>query len=210
MSVSKRDLDRLMAHKFLDRFDVHPRHHQPACEGVPQIVPAEVGDCGAAGNPPSGRRTSYLWEEVWERESFLEILGRYLVTEKDPKTKKLTRYIFPRYHQLAVTRKLFQAVKAEGAGGKYLIQHSDGSGKTNSIAWTAHFFADLLHDAEHHKVFDSVIVVSTPEVNHLSRIVFAYGRLVLNARTPCCTLGPLAAISVAFTFSAQTGRCLGQ
>jgi len=144
-----------------------------------RFLPFNKGDRGAAGNPPSdsGHRTSYLWEEVWERESFLEILGRYLVTEKDPKTKKLTRYLFPRYHQLAVTRKLLQAVKAEGAGGKYLIQHSAGSGKTNSIAWTAHFFADL-HDAEHHKVFDSVIVVSDRNVidQQLQDAIFDFER----------------------------------
>ncbi len=97
-----------------------------------RFLPFNKGDHGAAGNPssPSGHRTSYLWEEVWERESFLDILGRYLVTEKDDK-KKLTRYLFPRYHQLDATRKLLNAVKAEGAGGKYLIQHSAGSGKTN-------------------------------------------------------------------------------
>jgi type I restriction enzyme, R subunit len=129
-----------------------------------RFLPFNRGDNGAAGNPPSpsGHRTSYLWEEVWERESFLDILGRYLVTEKDEK-KKLTRYLFPRYHQLDATRRLLRAVEAEGAGGKYLIQHSAGSGKTNSIAWTAHFFADL-HDTQYRKVFDSVIVVSDRNV----------------------------------------------
>ena len=71
-----------------------------------KFLPFNKGDHGAAGNPPSdsGHRTSYLWEEVWERESFLDILGRYLVTEKDDK-KKLKRYLFPRYHQLDATRK---------------------------------------------------------------------------------------------------------
>ena len=141
-------------------------------------MPFNKGDHGGAGNPPSpsGHRTSYLWEEVWERESFLDILGRYLVTEKDDK-KKLTRYLFPRYHQLDATRKLLNAVKAEGAGGKYLIQHSAGSGKTNSIAWTAHFFADL-HDADHKKVFDSVIVVSDRNVidQQLQDAIFDFQR----------------------------------
>ncbi len=143
-----------------------------------RFLPFNKGDNGGAGNPPSpsGHRTSYLWEEVWERESFLDILGRYLVTEKDDK-KKLTRYLFPRYHQLDATRKLLNAVKAEGAGGKYLIQHSAGSGKTNSIAWTAHFFADL-HDAEHKKVFDSVIVVSDRNVidQQLQDAIFDFQR----------------------------------
>jgi type I restriction enzyme R subunit len=143
-----------------------------------RFLPFNKGDHGAAGNPPSpsGHRTSYLWEEVWERESFLDILGRYLVTEKDDK-KKLTRYLFPRYHQLDATRKLLNAVKAEGAGGKYLIQHSAGSGKTNSIAWTAHFFADL-HDSQHKKVFDSVIVVSDRNVidQQLQDAIFDFQR----------------------------------
>ncbi len=94
---------------------------------------------------PTGHRTAYLWEQVWERESWLEILGRYLIAQRDSK-KQIEKLIFPRYHQLDATRKLVAAVLAEGPGGKYLIQHSAGSGKTNSIAWTAHFFADL-HDA---------------------------------------------------------------
>jgi len=125
------------------------------------FLPFNLGDNGAAGNPVNpagGHRTAYLWERVWERESWLEILGRYLIAERDKK-KQLKRVIFPRFHQLDVTRKLQAAVLAEGAGGKYLVQHSAGSGKTNSIAWTAHFLAEL-HDAQHKKVFDTVLVVS--------------------------------------------------
>ena len=109
-------------------------------------------------NEKGGHRTAYLWEEVWARESWLEILGRYIVAQKDEK-KQIAKIIFPRYHQLDATRKLQAAVLAEGAGGKYLIQHSAGSGKTNSIAWSAHFLADL-HNAEHEKLFDTVLVVS--------------------------------------------------
>ena len=126
-----------------------------------QFLPFNKGDNGAAGNPvnPSGgHRTAYLWEEVWERESWLEILGRYFVGEKDDK-RQLKTYLFPRYHQLDATRKLQAAVLADGPGSKYLVQHSAGSGKTKTIAWTAHFFADL-HDATHKKVFDTVLVVS--------------------------------------------------
>jgi len=125
------------------------------------FLPFNLGDNGAAGNPVNpagGHRTAYLWERVWERESWLEILGRYLIAERDKK-KQLKRVIFPRFHQLDVTRKLQAAVLAEGAGGKYLVQHSAGSGKTNSIAWTAHFLAEL-HDVQHKKVFDTVLVVS--------------------------------------------------
>ncbi len=124
------------------------------------FLPFNKGDHGAAGNPinPSGHRTSYLWEEVWQRDSWLEILGRYFVGEKDDK-RQLKTYLFPRYHQLDATRKLQAAVMEDGPGSKYLIQHSAGSGKTKTIAWTAHFFADL-HDADHRKVFDTVLVVS--------------------------------------------------
>lgn len=122
------------------------------------------GVSGAAGNPPNpnGNKTAYLWEQVWQRDRWLEILGRYLIAEKDDK-KNIKAIIFPRYQQLDVTRKLLSTVLQEGAGHKYLIQHSAGSGKTKSIAWTAHFLGDL-HDADDKKVFDSVIVVSDRNV----------------------------------------------
>lgn len=124
------------------------------------FLPFNLGNDGAAGNPPNpeGHATAYLWETVWARDSWLEIIGRYLVTKRDDK-KQITGVLFPRYHQLDATRKLVTAVLAEGPGNKYLIQHSAGSGKTNSIAWTAHFLAEL-HDANQNKLFDSVLVVS--------------------------------------------------
>ncbi|OYY74339.1 MAG: type I restriction endonuclease subunit R [Gammaproteobacteria bacterium 28-57-27] len=129
------------------------------------FLPFNQGNEGAAGNPPNphgGHRTAYLWEQVWAKESWLEILGRYLIAQRNPK-KQIERIIFPRFHQLDVTRKLQSAVLLDQPGGKYLIQHSAGSGKTNSIAWTAHFLAEL-HDAQHRKVFDSVLVVSDRNV----------------------------------------------
>ena len=88
----------------------------------------------------------------------LEILGRYIVPRKND-ARQLFDTIFPRYHQLDATRAIVAAVRRDGPGDKYLIQHSAGSGKTNSIAWTAHFLADL-HDADNRKVFDTVVVVS--------------------------------------------------
>lgn len=129
-----------------------------------RFLPFNKGNEGGAGNPlnEQGHRTSYLWEEVWERESWLEIIGRYLVAQRDAK-RAISSFIFPRYHQLDATRKLRAAVRTEGAGGKYLIQHSAGSGKTNSIAWAAHFLADL-HDAADAKLFSTVIVVSDRNV----------------------------------------------
>jgi SWI2/SNF2 ATPase/Type I restriction enzyme R protein N terminus (HSDR_N) len=144
-----------------------------------KFLPFNRGDKGAAGNPPDekgGHRTAYLWEEVWARDSWLEILGRYIVAQKDKK-KQITKVIFPRYHQLDATRKLLAAVLAEGAGGKYLIQHSAGSGKTNSIAWSAHFLADL-HNAQHQKLFDTVLVISDRTVldSQLQDAVFDFSR----------------------------------
>lgn len=128
------------------------------------FLPFNQGDHGGKGNPTTsfGHPTAYLWEQVWQRDSWLELLGRYLVTQRDEK-KNIRSIIFPRYHQLDVTRKLQAKVLEEGVGGKYLVQHSAGSGKTNSIAWTAHFLSEL-HDAEDQKLFSTVIVVSDRRV----------------------------------------------
>lgn len=143
-----------------------------------KFLPFNQGDDGAAGNPPNekGHRTGYLWEQVWARDGWLEILGRYLVAERDSK-KQVTGVIFPRYHQLDCTRRLLAAVVKDGAGGKYLIQHSAGSGKTKSIAWSAHFLADL-HDVENRKLFDTVLVVSDRNVldAQLQEAIFDFQR----------------------------------
>lgn len=145
---------------------------------VTQFLPFNRGKHGAAGNVsnPDGFATAYLWEEVWARESWLDILHRYLIGKRNDK-KELKSVIFPRYHQLDATRKLVADVLAQGAGQRYLIQHSAGSGKTNSIAWTAHFLADQ-HDAEHRKVFDSVLVVSDRTVldAQLQEAIFDFER----------------------------------
>lgn len=142
------------------------------------FLPFNLGDEGAAGNPvnPDGYRTAYLWEKVWAREGWLEIIGRYLVAPRDEK-KKIKTVIFPRYHQLDVTRELMAAIRREGPGQKYLVQHSAGSGKTNSIAWAAHFLADL-HDDAHNKLFDTVLVVSDRNVldSQLQEAIFDFQR----------------------------------
>jgi len=119
-------------------------------------------DCGAGNPVMAGHRTAYLWQEVWERHSWLEILGRYCIAERDKK-KQIRRLVFPRYHQLAVTRLLLKAVLEEGPGIRYLIQHSAGSGKTASIGWSSHLLADL-HDENDRKLFDTVLVVSDRSV----------------------------------------------
>ncbi len=142
------------------------------------FLPFNQGNAGGAGNAPNpdGFATAYLWEEVWARDSWLDILHRYLIGRRDDK-KQLKNVIFPRYHQLDATRKLVADVLKNGAGERYLIQHSAGSGKTNSIAWSAHFLADL-HDAQHKKLFDSVLVVSDRNVldAQLKEAIFDFER----------------------------------
>jgi type I restriction enzyme R subunit len=132
--------------------------------GATRFLPFNRGKHGGAGNPVGGpgHPTAYLWQEVWQRDSWLEIIGRYMIARRDKK-KQISGIIFPRYHQLDATRQLRAQVKSEGAGGRFLIQHSAGSGKTNSIAWSAHFLADL-HDDQDGKIFSSVIVVSDRNV----------------------------------------------
>jgi len=138
---------------------------------------------GSAGNPPNpkGYATSYLWEEVLERESILNIIARYVhleVKDKEDhqgKKSKSETLIFPRYHQLDVVRKLLADTKAKGSGNHYLIQHSAGSGKSNSIAWLSHQLSSLHNDAEE-SVFDSVIVITDRTVldNQLQETISSF------------------------------------
>ncbi|MGC2632654.1 MAG: type I restriction endonuclease [Candidatus Cybelea sp.] len=144
------------------------------------FLPFNLGDDGAAGNPPnpSGFMTSYLWERILMRDAWLEILDRFVHTEKpDPKSGKeqLERVIFPRYHQWDAVTKLVGAAKAEGSGHNYLVQHSAGSGKSNSIMWLAHRLSNL-HDSKDDKIFDSVIVVTDRTVldDQLQRVISQY------------------------------------
>ncbi len=130
------------------------------------FLPFNKGRDNGAGNPdnPNGHKTAYLWEEVLTRESFLDILARFVhlqVEEKKIGGRRVTRetMIFPRYHQLDCVRKMVADARARGAGQNYLVQHSAGSGKSNSIAWLAHRLSGL-HDGRDDKVFDSVIVVT--------------------------------------------------
>ena len=155
-------------------------HMATKLEGLATIfLPFNRGNGGAKGNPPNpnGHPTAYLWEEVWQRASWLELLGRYVVAQRDKK-KQISKIVFPRYHQLDATRKLQAAVLKDGPGAKYLIQHSAGSGKTNSIAWSAHFLSEL-HDAQNNKLFDSVLVVSDRTVidSQLQDALFDFQRI---------------------------------
>lgn len=134
-----------------------------------------AGNDGGAGNPPNpdGYPTAYLWEYVFEKNSMMDILQKFInleiVDEKklmpDGKIKVFQKktIIFPRYHQLDVVRKMISDVLQNGAGKNYLIQHSAGSGKSNSIAWTAYRLASL-HDYMNNPIFSSVIVVTDRRV----------------------------------------------
>jgi type I restriction enzyme R subunit len=120
-----------------------------------------------AGNPdnPGGYKTSYLWEEVWAVENWLNIIERFIHLEpSDPDNpKSADKMVFPRYHQLDCVHKVEADVHIRGAGTRYLIQHSAGSGKSNTIAWLSHgLFRE--HDASDHLVFDTIIVITNRKV----------------------------------------------
>ena len=132
------------------------------------FLPFNQGADGGAGNPTSKKgkhRTAYLWEEVFARDSCLDLFARFLHlqieerrTDEGKKIKKESM-IFPRYHQLQAVRKLVADAKTEGVGNNYLVEHSAGSGKSNTIAWLAHRLASL-HNAGNERVFDSVVVIT--------------------------------------------------
>ena len=136
------------------------------------FLPFNKGNNGSSGNPeaPKGKyKTHYLWEEVWSKNSVFDLLGNFIqdVTEekedKNGKKRKEEKIIFPRYHQLETVRKIVTDAQVNGAGRNYLIQHSAGSGKSNTIAWVAHRLAEL-HDNSGKNVFDGVIVVTDRRV----------------------------------------------
>lgn len=137
------------------------------------FLPFDKGLAGGAGNPPdpAGRsyRTAYLWEEVLQRDSFLDLIARFIHLQfderRDEQGRKVKKesMIFPRYHQLQAVRHLVERARAEGVGNNYLVEHSAGSGKSNTIAWLTHRLASL-HDERDQRVFDSVIVVTDRRV----------------------------------------------
>ncbi|MDW8373303.1 MAG: type I restriction endonuclease [Planctomycetota bacterium] len=133
-----------------------------------RFLPFNQGRFGGAGNPPvpptrPGYATAYLWEQTWSRDSVLELVRQFIheVEEEDDSGRKTGRrfLVFPRYHQFDCVRKLVADARARGAGQRYLIQHSAGSGKTFTIAWLAHRLSTL-HDAKDQRVFDSIVVIT--------------------------------------------------
>jgi len=169
---------RALVHFAADPDEVHmtTRLQKQATHFLPFNRGSQPGEiqCGA-GNPQhlSGYRTGYFWEEVLQFDSFLDILGHFMFIEKieekvdDGKggKRRITKeaMIFPRYHQLNAVRKIVEASRQEGTGCNYLIQHSAGSGKTNSISWLSHRLASL-HNQDDQKVFDCVIVITDRRV----------------------------------------------
>lgn len=138
-----------------------------------RYLPFNKGNEGGSGNPlnPAGYRSAYLWEEVLEKHSLLDVVNRFLHIEteeiRDKVTNKIVRtkeaIIFPRYHQLSAVRALVADSKEKGVGQNYLIQHSAGSGKSNTIAWLAYHLSSL-HSYEDQLIFDSIIVVTDRKV----------------------------------------------
>lgn len=133
-------------------------------------LPFNKGSNNGKGNPqnPNGYRTAYLWENILQKDSWMEIIQRFvhLQTEEievDGKIYKKEKLIFPRYHQLDAVREISKKVLEVGTGKNYLIQHSAGSGKSNSIAWLAYRLSSL-HNATDERIFDSVIVVTDRKV----------------------------------------------
>jgi type I restriction enzyme, R subunit len=131
-----------------------------------RFLPFNLGYNLGKGNPPNpqGHKTSYLWERVWARDAWLDIIHRFIHVDRPEKGSISARraaevVIFPRFHQWDAVLKLESDVVANGAGHSYLIQHSAGSGKSNTIAWTAHRLSTV-HSAEDKKVFDKVIVIT--------------------------------------------------
>ena len=169
---------RALVHFAADPDEVHmtTRLHKEKTHFLPFNRGSHPGEvkCGA-GNPqhPSGYRTGYFWEEILQRDSFLDVLGHFMFIEKKEEKvddgkggkKRVVKetMVFPRYHQLDAVRKLVAKTRNEGPSYNYLIQHSAGSGKTNSISWLSHRLASL-HTATDEKIFDCVIVITDRRV----------------------------------------------
>ena len=152
---------RCMVHFALD--DARVKFCTKLCGKDSWFLPFDKGYNDGAGNPPNpdGIMTDYLWKDILTKQKLSRIIENYaqVVAEVDPETKKKSvKQIFPRYHQLDVVEKLLADVKANGVGQKYLIQHSAGSGKSNSIAWLAHQLIGIEKDGR--PMIDSVIVVT--------------------------------------------------
>lgn len=158
---------RCLAHFTVDPDLVYVTTHLQGAKT--RFLPFNQGKFGGAGNPPvlEGYATAYLWEQAWAPDSVLNLLQQFIhvVEEEDERGRKTGKksLIFPRYHQLDAVRRLVTDALQNGSGRRYLIQHSAGSGKSNSIAWLAHQLSTL-HDGSDRRVFDSIVVITDRRV----------------------------------------------
>ena len=158
-----------LGHRALVHFAVDPNlvEMTTRLDGLEtRFLPFNRGDAGGKGNAPdpTGHRTRYLWEEIWARDAWLDLLGRFihvLPGEGPTHAAKLKAgsVIFPRYHQWDAVRRLEATARAAGPGNSYLVQHSAGSGKSNTIAWLAHRLMSL-HGTDDKPVFDKIVVIT--------------------------------------------------
>ena len=151
------------------------------------FLPFNKGSKSSSGNPeaPEGKyKTHYLWEEMWSKDNIFDLISNFIqeITEEkedaNGKIKRVTKLVFPRYHQFETVKNIVADVYENGVGKNYLIQHSAGSGKSNTIAWTAHRLAEL-HDSEGVNIFDGVIVVTDRRVldRQLSETVKSFSQI---------------------------------
>jgi type I restriction enzyme R subunit len=155
-----------------------------------RFIPFNMGYNLGAGNPPSwkGFPTAYLWEQIWARDSILNLIQYFIheFEEEDEEGKKTGKrtIIFPRYHQLDSVRRIVTHARKNGTGQRYLIQHSAGSGKSNSIAWLAHQLS-VLHNERNTRVFDSVVVITDRRVldRQLQKTVSAFEQTLGTVQT---------------------------
>ena len=178
------DFGRCLAHFAVDPEEVWVATHLQGRKT--HFLPFNQGWDGGAGNPPvpptrEGYATDYLWNRILAKDSVLNLLEHFIheVEEEDEDGRKTGRklLIFPRFHQLDAVRRLVEDTVQSGPGKPYLVQHSAGSGKSNSIAWLAHQLS-VLHDAADQKVFDSIIVITDRRVldRQLQRTVRQFER----------------------------------
>ncbi|MCL5959411.1 MAG: type I restriction endonuclease, partial [Chloroflexi bacterium] len=159
--------ERCLAHFAVDPDLAYVATHLQGAKTV--FLPFNQGRGTGAGNPPSlgDFATAYLWRRIWSRDSVLDLIQNFIqvVEEEDDYGRKTGKksLIFPRYHQLDAVRRLLLDARSTGPGQRYLIQHSAGSGKSNSIAWLAHQLASL-HGPDDKRVFDSIIVITDRRV----------------------------------------------
>lgn len=147
-----------------------------------RYLPFNMGHNNGAGNPPNkyGYRTAYLWEYVWAKDSFMDIIGKFLHLnieeyDLDGVKKKKETLIFPRFHQMEVVRNITKDAKEKGPGQNYLMEHAAGSGKSNSIAWLSYRLSSL-HNKNNERIFDSVIVITDRKVldNQLQNTIYQF------------------------------------